>query len=99
MNFGHSGKSGKGGDFGKGYGKGMGKGSKGGKGFRENFEGNRYQRFNDLGKGSGFDDHGGFGSMGGGKARFQQSATTHSGTGGKETLNNKCCGNESNVSA
>ena len=27
MNFGHSGKSGKGGDFGKGYGKGMGKGS------------------------------------------------------------------------
>ena len=67
MNFGHSGKSGKGGDFGKGYGKGMGKGSKGGKGFRENFEGNRYQRFNDLGKGSGFDDHGGFGSMGGGK--------------------------------
>ena len=25
MNFGHSGKSGKGGDFGKGYGKGMGK--------------------------------------------------------------------------
>ena len=67
MNFGHSGKSGKGGDFGKGYGKSMGKGSKGGKGFRENFEGNRYQRFNDLGKGSGFDDHGGFGSMGGGK--------------------------------
>ena len=59
MNFGHSGKSGKGGDFGKGYGKGMGKGSKGGKGFRENFEGNRYQRFNDMGKGTGFEDRGG----------------------------------------
>ena len=63
MNFGHSGKSGnfggKGGDFGKGYGKGMGKGSTGkGKGFRENFEGNRYQRFNDMGKGTRFDDQG-----------------------------------------
>ena len=46
INFGHSGKSGKGGDFGKGYGKGMGKGSKGGKGFRENFEGNRYLQRN-----------------------------------------------------
>ena len=34
-----------------------------------------------------------------GKARFQQSATTHSGTGEKETLNMKCCGNESNVRA
>ena len=30
-----------------------------------------------------------------GKTRFQQSATTHSGTGEKETLNNKCCGNKS----
>ena len=87
MSFGHSGKSGnfggKGGDFGKGYGKGMGKGSKGkGKGFRENFEGNRYQRFNNMGKGTGFEDRGGFGSMGGGKGEGGYSGEQYGSSGG-----------------